>query len=157
MALTAMAQAQMPAPLMGKGSGTNPAGVATDRVAWQQAKPSVVAALECRSKLPHSDAVKAEFHLTNDSLDGITLTLPEPVTVFGYKVIQFDVFESADEGTSYTVTLPGVSLIDVARHAHLRKEGERYVCVTKIGHLEATVQSGGVVLSCNVGGGDDQG
>lgn len=150
--LTAMAQAQMPVPSMGAGGGSNPAGVAAAKTNWQQAKPSVLTALECRSKLPHSDAVKAAFHLTNDSLDGITLTLPEPVMVFGYQVTQFDVFESVDEGTSYTMMLSGVSLTDVTRHVHLRNDGGRFYRVTNVGHLEATRQSGGVALSCIVGG-----
>jgi len=150
-AISTLTTAQIPLPL----AGANAASSAD----WKTATPILEAALECRQSLPHEDAIKAVFRLTNSNLNG-THTLPAPLTVFGLKTLVVSIFEgAANEGSSYTTHLDSVALADVARAARLVKDanGPRYTRQLKNGMLEASEpQPGHVQLSCIHGGDESQ-
>ncbi|UIF85745.1 hypothetical protein [Cupriavidus sp. UYPR2.512] len=122
---------------------------------WAKAAPLLKAAIECRTALTATPAVRAVFKATNDALDG-DHTLPEPLTVFGsLKTMGVSIFLGGeDEGSSYTVKPEGVTLPQVVKAANLKKDGPRYIRKVRDGIIEASEpRPGEVQIACIRGGG----
>lgn len=129
-----------------------PVAEAATSMDWAKAQSAVRSAIECRSVLNHTAAVRAVFRAANNTFDG-NYTFPEPLLVFGaLKASDVWIFEGGDDvGGSYTVQLNGMKLTDVVKAAGLQKEShsQRFFRQVKGGHLEANeLQPGVVQLAC---------
>lgn len=107
--LLATAQAQTPA--------ASPQALAD----FEKAAPHLVAALECRKKLVHTDAVKV-FIKDPNSFDDVVL--PAPLTVFGLKTTTITVTEDDQNGGGgYSAKFAGLSQKDAAKAAKVKGSG----------------------------------
>lgn len=122
---------------------------------WAKAAPILRDAIECKAPFVHSKVVRSSLRLTNNQFNG-EHRFPKPLLVFGTLVAEgVSIFEgSADEGSSYTVTLVGVKIADAAKVAKLKKDGGRYVRTVKNGIIEASEPQPGVVQIGCIRGGD---
>lgn len=117
---------------------------------WERAKPVLEAALECRARLPHSDAVRAVLGTTNDRLAG-RFTLPAMLEPFGLPTQLIWISAGPGSKEHYTALLPATALSVVVRAARLRKipGAGRYGRATLGGYLTAeSFTPETVVLTC---------
>lgn len=120
---------------------------------WTKATPILRAAVEC-SKPAQPVIPQLEMLGIKPLAAGDVYQFPEPVTVFGtLKASSVQVFEGDPElGSSYTIRLPQMAIVDVAKAARLTKEkgeGGRYLRTVKGGGMiELTTNMSEVQLSC---------
>ena len=115
---------------------------------------SVQKAFECKQRLSDTPATrsalgnKEKSELREAGLSG-NYTLSQPIKIFGYELHKVHIFEDADTGTSYSVTLPQSELKKLAQVAKLKANDGRYYRAFKGGHIEAGSSTpGNIAMSC---------